>query len=98
ASRGTVSVKQIDVTQPSEVIPVELSYLPDRPGEFKIALEVVPLESELKPGNNRLETIITVRQGGIRIAYFDRATRPEQKFLRDVNRSDKIQLDFQPIR
>src|SRR6185369_6060636 len=59
----------IETTKNADLIPVELSYVPDRPGEFKIALEVTPLEGELKPGNNRLETIVTVQKGGINVAY-----------------------------
>lgn len=76
----------------AEVIPVELSYVPQRPGEFKLAMEIVPLEGELKQQNNRQETIISVQEGGINIAYFD-SPRPEQKWINAVNSSDKIQLD-----
>jgi len=87
----------IETTKNADVIPVELTFVPDRPGEFKIALEVVPLEGEIKPANNRKETIITVLKGGITVAYIDKV-RPEQKFVRLAGRSDKVQLDFQPIR
>jgi hypothetical protein len=88
---------RIQATTNAEVILVELSYVPQRPGEFKIGIEVVPLEGELKKSNNRQETIVTVQKGGINVAYFD-TVRPEQKYLRIVNRSDKIQLDFQQVR
>jgi len=87
---------QFDVKEPQEVIPVELSFVPDFPGEYKVVLEVVALDGELKQNNNRLETIITVQKGGIKVKYFD-TIRPEQKPIRHVQTSDKIQLDFQLI-
>lgn len=81
----------------TDVQTIDLSFVPQRPGEVKVAVEVVALEGEVLTRNNRLETIITVRQGGLRVAYFDTA-RPEQKFLRMVNGADKIQLDWFEIR
>ena len=98
ASSRTISALQIEATRNSEVIPVELSYVPQRPGEYKIAVEVVPIDGELKEQNNRRETIITVQRGGINIAYFNRPLSPEQKFLKAMSASEKIQLDFHDIR
>ena len=61
-------------------------------------VKVETIDGEVKINNNLQQTIITVQQGGIRIAYFDHALHTEQKFIRAVNHSDKIQLDFFPIR
>ena len=97
AAKNTVPAKQIETSGSTDVIPVELSYVPQTAGEFKIALEVVAVDGELKKSNNSQQTIISVRKGGINVAYFDKV-RPEQTFLRKVNRSDKIQLDFQLVR
>ncbi len=87
---------ELRVTENAVVVPVELSFVADRPGEFKIAGEVMPEDGEVKLNNNRLETLITVRKGGLRVAYFDRL-RTEQKFLRELNDTAKIQLDAQLI-
>jgi len=81
----------------NESIPVDLTFVPQTPGELKIAVEVVPVEGELLLRNNRVETIISVRQGGVKVAYFD-VIRPEVKSLMMVNGADKIQLDLQIIR
>ncbi|NOX55649.1 MAG: hypothetical protein GXP27_14665 [Planctomycetes bacterium] len=81
----------------SEVIPVELSFVPQRPGEFKIVVEAVPLDGELQESNNRKETLVTVRAGGIKVAYFDRI-RPENKAVRLLSRSPDIQLDTHWVR
>lgn len=87
---------EIAVTENAAVIPVQLSFVPQQPGEYKLALEVVPQEGELKLTNNRLETLLTVRKGGLRVAYFD-IFRPEQKFIRQLNETANIQLDWQVV-
>jgi uncharacterized membrane protein len=71
----------------------ELSFVAERAGEFKLAVEVVPAEGELKLTNNRFETIISVLKGGLKVAYFDVSRSVEQKFLRRLNENARIQLD-----
>jgi hypothetical protein len=75
----------------------ELTFVPTRPGQYKIAVEISGLRDERNLANNTVTRIINVRSGGISVAYFDRL-RPEQIFIKKVNASDKIQLDFFPIR
>jgi len=89
--------QEFDIKGDSEVIPVELSFAAMISGEVKVALEAVPIEGELLTGNNQRATIVTVKQGGMNVAYFD-LPRTEQRWLRAVNGADKIQLDFQEIR
>jgi uncharacterized membrane protein len=98
ATANTKPQTTITADRNGQVIPVELSYVPNRPGEFKIAVEVESPDGELQTRNNRRETIITVRQGGLNVAYYDRVLRPEQKFIRLINRSENIQMDFYPVR
>lgn len=93
----TKTVQEIEIKQDSETIPIELTFAPQVSGELKIGIEVEATENELLKGNNRRETIITVKQGGLNVAYFD-VFRPEQYWLRVVNGADKIQLDFQEVR
>jgi len=76
---------------------VDLSLVADVPGEYKIAVEAVPLDGELKVTNNRLESLLTVRKGGLKVAYFDVLGRDESKFLSELNYTAKIQLDWQVI-
>ncbi|NNJ26466.1 glutamine amidotransferase [Alienimonas chondri] len=80
-------------TTGSEEIPIELTFVPQTAGEMKLALQIEPVEGELKQTNNQRATVISVRKGGIRVLYFDRV-RPEVNALRKVNLSDKIQLDY----
>ncbi len=97
ATKNTQPIVSLEPTRNVDVIPVELSYIPDVPGEYKIRVEVVALEGEIKTANNFRETLLTVRRGGINVAYFDAAWAPEQKWLRLLNATEQVQLDFQPV-
>lgn len=76
---------------------LEFYVVPQQVGELKLAVEAVPLDNEVRRTNNRVETIIRVRQGGIRVAYFDKI-RPEQKWLNSIAVSSRIQLNFMDVR
>ncbi|MEI8018463.1 MAG: hypothetical protein WCH39_09690, partial [Schlesneria sp.] len=92
------TVREIEIKSDSETIPVDLSFVPATSGELKIAIQVEPIDNELLTRNNRRETIVSVKKGGLNVAYFDQAARPEQSRIRMVNGADKIQLDFQEVR
>lgn len=79
-----------------EVVTLQLGVVPQSVGELKLVVEAEPLPGEVRRTNNRVETILRVRQGGIRVAYFD-VIRDEQKWLRRINVSSRIQLDFYVI-
>lgn len=79
------------------ILPVELSFSPQTPGEYKILLEVLPVEGELVTANNQLATYVTVLKGGLSVAYFD-TLRFEIKPLQRVAESPDIQLDLKLVR
>ena len=89
--------QEIDIKGESEIVPLDLSFAAMVSGEVKISLQAEPIENELLTGNNQRGTIITVKKGGVKVAYFD-TLRPEQRWLRAISGADKIQLDFQEIR
>ncbi|MGQ9575614.1 MAG: hypothetical protein ACUVUC_09875 [Thermoguttaceae bacterium] len=60
---------------------LELAYVPERPGEWKLTLEAAPQAGELSTKNNRLSTFVNVRKGGVRVLYLEGPWRIEQKFL-----------------
>lgn len=93
----TRPAEEVILTKANESLPLELSFLPTQTGEIKVAVEVEAVTDELVQRNNRVETIITVRRGGLKVAYFDRL-RPEVRSLLMLNGSEKIQLDFQEVR
>ncbi len=80
-----------------EAIPVQLSFVPEVPGELKVGLRVKPLDGEVLLSNNEQASYLTVMKGGINIAYFD-SPRFEQQFLRRIDQSPDIQVEFIPVR
>lgn len=90
--------RKVKPDQPQDVLPVEMSFIAQDPGEFKLKIEVVPLEGEPVVSNNSMTTFLTVLKGGVNVAYFDGEYRYEHKFLRRIDESPDIQLDFKPIR
>lgn len=80
-----------------ETIPVDLSFVPQLPGEYRVAVRVVPFEKEVRTTNNQRETLTTVLRGGVNVAYFD-TRRDESRFLPEINAASQIQLDFFWIR
>ena len=79
-----------------QTVPLEFTYTPTQAGEIKIGVEVSPVDGEVQVGNNRRETLTTVRGGGLKVAYFD-VLRNEVKFIRSLNNSSNIQVDFQLV-
>ena len=92
---GAVSEVIPDTNEAELVVPLEV--VPEQEGELKLVVEAEPLPGEARTTNNRVETIIRVRRGGIRVACFD-VIRSEQKWLRKINDSTRIQFDFHAIR
>ena len=88
----------VETKENSATIPVDLSWVPQLPGEFRIAVQVAAVPGEIKTTNNRRETLVTVQKGGISVAYFDATPRDEQHFLPSVNQARQIQLDFHWVR
>jgi hypothetical protein len=91
--------RKIKPTLNQEVISIDdLTFVASDPGEFKLAVEVVPLEGEPLVANNSQTTFIHVLKGGVNVAYFEAEFRYEHRFLRRIDESPDIQLDFKPIR
>lgn len=80
----------------NETMTVEFVFSPELAGEVKVGVEVVPLDDEVLLRNNQRTTLTTVRKGGLKVAYFD-VLRNELKFIRGLNQSEKIQVDFQLV-
>jgi len=96
-SQYSTTEAEIETRYPNGDEVVELSFTPELAGEYKLAARVEPIEGEVQTRNNSRETLINVRKGGLRIAYFD-VFRTEIKSIRQLNASAKIQVDFQLMR
>lgn len=63
---------------------------PDRPGEIKVRVEI-PVDrvpGDMAPGNNVVDTYLTVSKEGVRVLLIDRL-RPENAMIRRVLRAEK---------
>jgi len=78
-----------------QTIGLELGYVPQTPGEYKVTLRAVEQPGELVKSNNELSTFVTVRKGGLNVLYIEGALRVEQRFVwRALDRSANIKVDY----
>lgn len=96
--RATVDsrpVKEFTIPQGVTRVPFELSFVAEMAGDYKLRCEVEPLSDEpkeVKVANNRFETLITVRKGGLKVKYFD-VLRHESTYINRLNDNAKVQLE-----
>jgi hypothetical protein len=90
-----VAEQKIRATADGQLLPVQLHYIPQVPGECKLTLEAAEQTGELVTTNNRLSTFINVLKGGLNVLYLEGALRPEIKFVRRaLESSHDIKVDF----
>ena len=79
----------------NQAVNVELEYVPEKAGQYKLILEAAPQPGELVTNNNQLTAFVTVLEGGLKVLYLEGALRQEQKFIRwALDQSTDIDLDF----
>ena len=90
-----VAEQKIRATKDGQLLPVQLSYIPETPGEYKLTHEAAEQPGELVTTNNRLSTFVRVLKGGLKALYLEGALRVEQKFIRRaLDSSPDIKLDY----
>ncbi len=90
-----VNTTQIRATQDGQQIPIELTYAPQEPGEYKLSLRLAPQPGELVTHNNERSSFVTVLDGGLNVLYVEGALRVEQRFLRrSLDASPDINVDY----
>ena len=86
---------EIKATADGQLLPVDFTYTPETPGEFKLTLEAVPQPGELVTTNNQLSAFVQVLKGGLHVLYIEGDLRVEQKFLRrSLDAWHDIKVDF----
>jgi len=75
-------------------LPVELPFVPELPGQYKLTLRVAQQSGELVTRNNELSAFLTVLEGGLRVLYLYGDLMGEQRLLRvSIDSSPDMQLD-----
>jgi len=93
-----VKQEKIKATADGQLLPIQFTYVPDVPGEFKLTLEAVEQRGELVTTNNRLSTFVHVLKGGLSVLYLEGGLRPEQGFLRRaLDASPDINVSYRRI-
>ncbi len=93
-----VDQQEVRATTDDAILPVELSHIPEVPGEYKLTVRVPTQDGELVETNNEISTFVTVRKGGVNVLYLFGSPLPEHKFLRwSLASSENIQLDAYEI-
>jgi uncharacterized membrane protein len=78
-----------------ERVAVELQYVPEQPGNYRLTLEAAEQPGELVTKNNRLSAFLRVLEGGLKLLYLEGELREEQLFLRRVlEASPDMELEF----
>jgi len=72
----------VEFRQDNEQVQVDLSYVPETPGQYRLAVRAEPQPREATERNNTLPAFLTVNEGGLRVLYLYGNLGWEQKFLR----------------
>lgn len=91
------ATQEVRTAQNTARVPVELVYVPETPGEYKVTLRADPPRgvSEAVTSNNELSTFVTVLKGGVNVLYIEGALRAEQPYLRRaIDSSPDVKLDL----
>lgn len=90
-----VAGTELVARQNGEAVPIELTTLPQTPGEFKVTLRAANQPGELVTTNNEMSTFVSVLKGGINVLYLEGALRIDPKYLRlSLDASPDIKVDF----
>lgn len=92
-SASATPIVEVKVTDGNTIVPVDLSFVADEPGDIKIRVEIESADGETQLANNSREALVTVQKNGLKVAYFDTA-RWEKRFLGRINSSARVQLDY----
>lgn len=92
----TVGPVGVQVDEDNQQVDVNLTHVPQTPGQYRLTVVAEEQAGELVTKNNRLTAFVTVLEGGLRVLYLEGSLRQEQKFIRwALDSSPDIDLEFQ---
>jgi hypothetical protein len=87
---------RVRADQDNQQLDVNIPYVPQEPGQYRLTLRAEPQPGELVTKNNQLTAFLTVYEGGLRVLFLEGEPRQEQKFIRwAIDSSPDMELDFQ---
>ena len=85
--RQTLGTQTITARSDGQLIPVNFTFTPAKPGQYKVTLQTQPQAGEVVTQNNQLSAFVNVREGGLRILYLYGDLFGEQQKLRAALRA-----------
>ncbi len=94
-----VAEQNVKAEADGQVIPVNMVYAPQTPGQYKLGVEVADQPGELARTNNRLSTFVNVLSGGLKVLYLEGyPPRVDTRFLRRaLDASADVHVDFMTL-
>ena len=90
----TVGPIHLQATRDGEQLDINMTYVPQVAGQYKLTVKADEQPGELVTKNNQLTAFLTVREGGLRVAYLWGESTFEPKFVRRaIDQSPDMQLD-----
>ena len=90
-----VAEQTLSAAADGQLLPIQLSYAPQLPGEYRLTLEAVGQPGELVTTNNRLSTFVNVLSGGLSVLYLEGDYRREIGAIRRaLDASPDINVDY----
>lgn len=90
-----VGAVQVAAREDGQRLPIELEYVPEVAGEYKLTVRAAAPQGELVTTNNEMSTFVSVLKGGLNVLYLEGQPRVEQKFIRrGLDASPDIKLDY----
>ena len=91
----TVGPVNVVAREEQDQVAVELRYVPEQPGNYKLSVQAAEQPGELVTKNNQLSAFLRVLEGGLKILYLEGELREEQLFLRRIlEASPDMELEF----
>ncbi len=91
-----VDTVRVTPRQDDEQLDVQMTYVPQQAGQYRLVLRAEDQAGEQVKKNNELSAFLTVLEGGLRVLYLEGDVRWETKFLKNaVDASQDIELDIQ---
>ena len=94
-TRRKVATKTITAGANGQTQPLEITWIPDEPGDYDFELEVTPQPSEIDRSNNMERRSVSVREGRISVLLIDSEPRWEFRELKWLLEREKtVELDI----
>jgi uncharacterized membrane protein len=100
--KSTLGPFTVTASSDGEQVPIKIPFTPDTPGSYTLTVRVPPQNRERVTDNNQLTAFLTVRDGGLKVAYligsvFSAPPGEQIRLRRALAQSPDIELEHRFI-